>query len=104
MCLSQEKCEKALTALQLDKGEKCEDGASFKFWCSTNFKVVNIGSKKVPHCKKSSCPVVAKEDLFDTLVRCHERVGDTGRQKTWDEGVMSEWVTQAVRRPGMKVS
>ena len=85
VCLSQEKYEKALRALQLDKGEKCEDGAFFKFWCYKNFKVVNFGSKKVLHCKKSSCPVVTKEELFDTLVRCHERVGHSGRKKTWDE-------------------
>jgi len=36
-------------------------------------------------CKKSTSPVVTKEDLFSTIRQCHQRVGHSGRAKTWDE-------------------
>ena len=85
VCITKERYEKALACIQLDKGDKCSEGAQFKFWCSKNFSVHNIGSKKVLYCKKTSCPVVSKEDIFDTIQRCHERVGHSGRNKTWEE-------------------
>ena len=57
----------------------------FKFWCKKNYRLEKIGSLNVVYCVKTSCPVVAKESMFETLVKCHERVGHSGRRKTWDE-------------------
>ncbi|XP_019631564.1 PREDICTED: uncharacterized protein LOC109475397 [Branchiostoma belcheri] len=67
--ITQERYDKVLQALQLDKGVKCQDGSYFKFWATKNFKFHEIGSKKILYCKKSSCPVVPKEDIFDTIKR-----------------------------------
>ncbi|XP_019630661.1 PREDICTED: uncharacterized protein LOC109474743 [Branchiostoma belcheri] len=81
--ITQERYDKVLQALQLDKGVKCQDGSYFKFWATKNFKFHEIGSK-ILYCKKSSCPVVPKE-VFDTIKRCHSRVGHSRRDKTWVE-------------------
>ena len=35
--------------------------------------------------KLETNPVVPQEELFDTIKRCHERVGHAGRDKTWAE-------------------
>lgn len=68
-CITQETYDQAVEALQLDKGVKCATGSSFKFWCTKHFKLQEIGSRKILYCKKSSCPVVTKEELFDTIKR-----------------------------------
>ena len=63
----------------------CPDGAGFKFWCNKHFKIETIGSSQVIYCKKTSSPVTNKEDMFDTIKQCHQRVGHSRRDKTWDE-------------------
>ena len=35
--------------------------------------------------KKTSRPVVTRESLFQNIKKCHERVGHSGREKTWSE-------------------
>ncbi|XP_046581445.1 KRAB-A domain-containing protein 2-like [Haliotis rubra] len=84
-CITQETYEKAVEALQLDKGVKCAAGSHFKFWCAKHFKLQKIGSRRILYCKKTSCPVITKEEIFDTVKRCHTRVGHSRRAKTWDE-------------------
>ena len=37
------------------------------------------------YCKKTSRPVVTRESLFQNIKKCHERVGHSGREKTWSE-------------------
>ena len=68
-CIDQDKYNKAIAALQLPKGVKCQEGSHFKFWCMKHFKLQNIGSTTILYCKKLSSPVVTKEDLFDTIKR-----------------------------------
>lgn len=67
--LNQDKYDRAVSALQQAKGAKCTDGAHFKFWCNKNFKLQKIGSRMVLYCLKTSCPVITKEDIFDTIKR-----------------------------------
>ena len=83
--ISQEKYDQAVAALQLTKGVKCAQGSYFKYWVSQNFKLQKIGARNVLYCLKTSNPVVPQEELFDTIKRCHERVGHAGRDKTWAE-------------------
>ena len=84
-CISQHVYDEIKTVLSLDKGEKCDSGSYFKFWCKKNFRQEKIGNLSVVYCAKGSCPIVAKESIFETLVKCHERVGHSGIRKTWDE-------------------
>ncbi|XP_035699879.1 KRAB-A domain-containing protein 2-like [Branchiostoma floridae] len=84
-CLTQERYDKAVQALQLAKGVKCQEGNKFKFWATKHFKLQEIDSKKVLYCKKSSHPVVPKEHIFDAIKCCHTRVGHSRRDKTWEE-------------------
>ncbi|CAH1258983.1 KRBA2 [Branchiostoma lanceolatum] len=84
-CITQDKYNKALEALQLPKGVKCPEGNKFKFWASQHFQLQEIGSKKILYCQKTSRPVVPKEDIFDTIKCCHTRVGHSRRDKTWLE-------------------
>ena len=74
-----------LNAIQLDSRTKCDDGAKFKHWCKNQFKVETIGARNLLYCSKTSLPVTTKEETFDTILRCHMRVGHTGRDKTFDE-------------------
>ena len=83
--ISQDVYKKIMECLQLAKGIPCPDGAGFKFWCNKHFKVETIGSSQVIYCKKTSSPVTTKEDMFDTIKQCHQRVGHSRRDKTWDE-------------------
>ncbi|KAK7097700.1 hypothetical protein V1264_004638 [Littorina saxatilis] len=83
--IDQAKYQKILSALSLEKGERCELGGHFKAWCYKTFKLHKIGSQSVLYCLKNSRPVVCKEDLYDTIKRCHIRVGHSGRTKTWAE-------------------
>ena len=76
---------KILTILQQPKGAKCEQGSNFKFWCNKHFKVEEIGANQLLFCKKTSCPVTTKEDMYTTILQCHQRVGYSRRDKTWDE-------------------
>ena len=69
-CITQEKYDRVLTTVELPKGEKCVYGANFKFWYNKNFKVQKIGARYVLYCLKTSCPVITKEELFDTIKRC----------------------------------
>ena len=84
-CVTQESYDQIKEVLATGKGEKCQFGSYFKFWCKKNYRLEKIGSLNVVYCVKTSCPVVAKESMFETLVKCHERVGHSGRRKTWDE-------------------
>ena len=83
--ISQEVYDKAVQALLLETGTKCDNGAKFKYWCKNQFKVETIGCRNILYCSKTSLPVTTKEDMFDTILRCHLRVGHTGRDKTFDE-------------------
>lgn len=76
--------DKVLNAIQLDSRTKCDDGAKFKYWCKNQFKVEIIGARNILYCSKTSLPVTTKEETFDTILRCHLRVGHTGRDKTFD--------------------
>eukprot|EP00058_Branchiostoma_floridae_P001776 XP_002587264.1 hypothetical protein BRAFLDRAFT_99781 [Branchiostoma floridae] len=67
-CITQERYDKALQALQVAKWSKCPEEGKFKFWATQNFELQEIGSKKILYCKKSSRPVVPKEDIFDTII------------------------------------
>ncbi|KAK7091747.1 hypothetical protein V1264_009390 [Littorina saxatilis] len=44
-----------------------------------------VGSQNIIFCKKSGCPVVAREEIFQTISTCHTNVGHSGRDKTWAE-------------------
>ena len=48
-------------------------------------KLKKIGTNSILYCQKSSCPVVSYEDMFETILRCHDRVDHSGRDKTWNE-------------------
>ena len=49
------------------------------------FRLEKIGLLSMVYCMKSSCPLVAKESIFVTLVKRHERVGHSGWHKTWEQ-------------------
>ena len=74
-CMNQESYEQIQAVLTSGKGGKCQFGSYFKFWCKNKYRVGKIGSLNVVYCVKISCPVVAKESIFETDVKCHERVG-----------------------------
>ncbi|XP_013396219.1 KRAB-A domain-containing protein 2-like isoform X2 [Lingula anatina] len=83
--ITQEMYEKIVSTVQVKSGEKSQYGATFKFWCKTNFKIEEIGQRKILYCIKTSRPVATKEDLFDVLANCHKRVQHSGRDKTFEE-------------------
>ena len=86
-----------LNTIQLDSRTKCDDGAKFKHWCKNQFKVETIGARNLLYCSKTSLPVTTKEETFDTILRCHLRVGHTGRDKTFDEVKKNySWVNRNV--------
>ena len=41
-CVTQAKYAKILSTLEVSKGAKCNEGASFKYWCHKHFKVVKL--------------------------------------------------------------
>lgn len=84
-CLTSDLYIKVVAALSLKKGDSCTYGTKFKAWCKGNFKLQQIGSKQLLFCTKSSCPVITKEEYFDTILKCHEKVGHSGRDRTWNE-------------------
>ena len=59
-CMEQEKYNKMLSALSLEKGNSCQEGAKFKIWCNKNFKFEKIGSKNIVYLKKSNKPMVTR--------------------------------------------
>ena len=65
--ITQDLYNKVLNAIQLDSRRKCDDGAKFK--------VETIGARNLLYCSKTSLPVTTKEETFDTILRCHLRVG-----------------------------
>lgn len=71
--------------LQTAKGEKCVDGANFKHWCNHHFKTEQIGNNQLLYCKKTSTPVTTRDKIFSTITRCHQRVGHSGRTRTYEE-------------------
>ena len=83
--IDQETYDKVLSALLLPKGSKCPDGASFKFWSNQHFKTEQIGENQLVYCKKKSCPVTTKNNIFNTIFQCHQRVGHSGHTRTYDE-------------------
>ena len=68
-CITQDTYGKAVAALQLVKGVKCPEGSHFKFWCGKHFTLQEIASRLILYCKKTSCPVVTKEEIYDTIKR-----------------------------------
>ena len=92
--ITQDMYGKILTILQHPNGAKCEEGSNFKFWCNKHFKVEEIGANQLLFCKKTSCPVTTKEDMYTTILQCHQRVGHSRRDKTWDEVLASSsrWI------------
>lgn len=96
-CIPQEKYNRIVHSLQLAKGAVCQYGTKFKFWCNQHFKLEKIGTNSIVYCVKTSSPVVTKEDMFDVISRCHEQVGHSGRDKTWNELRSNySWVKQHV--------
>ena len=96
--ITQDLYDKVLNAIQLDSRIKCDDGAKFKHWCKNQFKVETIGARNLLYCIKTLLPVTTKEDTFDTILRCHLRVGHTGRDKTFDEVKNNySWVNRNVQ-------
>ena len=83
--ISSVKYKKIVQALGSPKGEVCEEGAKFKVWCKKHFKLEQIGSKQIVYCSRTSCPLVTYEEIFETVRKCHEKVGHSGRDKTWSE-------------------
>ena len=69
--------DQILDVVNQSEGHKCEYGAKFKYWCKTNFKSENIGEKE------NIMSVATMEETFATIQRCHERVGHSGRDKTY---------------------
>ena len=84
-CIPQEKYEKIVDTLNCENGRKVMLEPISSSGVISTSKLKKIGARDLLYCKKTSCPVVTKENIFDTLVRCHERVGHSGRQKTWAE-------------------
>ena len=76
-CVNQETYDQIQAVLTSGKGEKRQFGPYFKFWCKKNYRLETC-SLNVVYCVKTSCPVVGKESIFETLVKCHERVGHLG--------------------------
>ena len=83
--IDQETYDKVLSALLLPKGSKSQDGARFKFWSNQHFRIEQIGENELVYCKKTSCPVATKNNIFNTIFQCHQRVGHSGHTRTWDE-------------------
>ena len=73
--ITQDLYDKVLNAIQLDSRTKCDDGGKFKYWCKNQFKVETIGARNHLYCSKTSLPVTTKVETFDTILRCHLRVG-----------------------------
>ena len=67
------------------KGTACSEGAGFKFWCNKHFKIEATGTNQILYCKKTSCPVTTKEDMYAMIRQCHQHVGHSQRDKTCDE-------------------
>lgn len=84
-CLPQNKYNKVLRVLSLDEKEACPEGPKFKHWAKKLYKLGMVGSQNIIFCKKSGCPVVAREEIFQTISTCHTNVGHSGRDKTWAE-------------------
>ena len=68
-CLTTDKYKKAMQACKLSLGEKCEDGGHFKHWAQRHFKLERVGMQTLLFCKKTNHPVVAQDDVFDTLLK-----------------------------------
>ena len=81
----QEKYNKIEKTLKLRSGEKCADGAKFKYLCQKHYKLETIGSRTIVYCKKTELPIVTKAEIFETVANCHINVGHSGRDKTWSE-------------------
>ena len=73
--INQDLYDKVSNAIQLDSRTKCDDGAKFKYWCKNQFKSETIGARNLLYCSKTSLPVTTKEETFNTILRCHLRVG-----------------------------
>ena len=58
---------KVIQTCKLSLGEKCEDGGHFKHRAQRQFKLERIGMQTL--CKKTNHPVVAQDDVFDTLLK-----------------------------------
>ena len=65
--IGQEKYNRITGAILLDKGSKCNGGALFKFRCQNHYKLQRVGAKDILFCNKTNCPVVTREELFNTI-------------------------------------
>ena len=74
---SQERYEKIENALSCEIGAKCIDGAYFKFRSLKNFKLQRVGAKDIVFCVKTKRPLLTKDELFNTIARCHAREKNT---------------------------
>ena len=83
--ITEEFYQDILELLELQKGEKGRKDAKFKAWCRSHFKLQKIGAKELVYCTKKSVPLVTKDDIFDSVLKCHETVSHSGRDKTWAE-------------------
>lgn len=82
--IRQELYDKAVASLKSPKGKKFED-TRLKSWAKYKFFLMTTRGKELLYCSKTKLPVVAYENLFDTLYDAHARVGHHGRDKTRNE-------------------
>ena len=52
-CITQQVYDDIKAVLSLDKGQKCDSGSYFKFWCRKNYRLEKIGTLSVVYCVKS---------------------------------------------------
>ena len=72
--ITQEVYKKILECLQLKKGSPCAGEVQI---------LVPQTLQDRDHWKQqSSCPLTTKEDIYDTIKKCHQRVGHSRRNKT----------------------
>ena len=63
------KYDRITAALNLRKGEPCDDGAKFKHWATRNFKLVPVGHLEYVYDKELDLPIAKHEELFHIVQR-----------------------------------
>lgn len=66
-CVTQDRYDDILDALNLPKGVSCRNGKDFKRMCLRYFKVITIGTKTLVYSLETNTPLTTREDLFDVL-------------------------------------
>ena len=74
VCLSKDKYDKALTALELDKWENAVMGQASSSGVPNISRLSTLGLKRPYTARKHHVQLYPKEELY-TLVKCHEGVG-----------------------------